>query len=1063
MANLRKSGYSTDETERAEFAKVIERIYNLLKTKITNKVDLEAILVRNEPIQEYLSKDYKSKPEQFTKENIVEELLDFLGYDKSSRSGESELKLYGRRWPDYKLLTSSDFYLLVEAEPLNTDLYAEGRGVSQVIDWIQNKRCTTDYGIATDGFRWVLVEFSRAREYGKRHVIKEVDLSVFFREKLGFRTLIHEKDKTKQLINFLDFFSKDRVETTLQAQEVVLENYQEQVSKKFYDKYMQLVFGDKKNQVCLVNSIMGVDDLIAKQRIAQAIVDRLIFVKFIEAKGWMSGDKAFLSHLWKTYNASPTGSFYDSYLKILFFNILNNPHDEQKKGPFAGIRYLNGGLFRKTSEEEGYPEYSVDDSIIYKLITFLEVYSFGDENLVEAIGNGNSNSKKEVMSPEILGYIFERTANHEKGAYYTPDNVTKFITSGTLQALVLDLFNSKLKKHGSPASKTIENALVDGSLDKGDLREIYSEIQNLKILDPGCGSGAFFMPVINSLMHVHKLLTAELGLPFNPYVIKKQIIENNIFGVDLNAQAVEIAKLRLWLELVSSVEKLEEVELLPNIEYNIISGNTLVGFDEYVETRVLDQFLPMDVEDVIKELDTSYPSHVSRIKELSEKPTMKNILLIKDLLVRLYKSEKDPKSAQKIKKVVERVHLILQGNMNPHFLHYLNEKLEKREQVKTVKDLEKLQPFHWILEFNEVFSRSGFDVVLGNPPYVEFREVVYPLSQFRTKECGNIYAPFFERAINLVKTGGYFSYIVPISSVCTDRMASLQELLIHSSKELKVSNFDDRPDKIFKGLEDCRSSIIFGHKDTDGHKVLSTHYHRWYAEEREKLFKHMSFVDVTSLFEPGIILKIGNEIEKAILQKIRQNKLLSNQIVGNSKHVLVYHNAPRYWIRAMNFMPEFSNEKGASISPHNKQISISEETDGLEEIIAALNSSLFYWFFILHSNCRDLTEREIKNFPFDVTSIESPLRRKLKGLCHRLMDDYKKHSRLKVTRYERTGKVTYQEFYPKKSKCILDEIDDVLAEHYGFSDEEREYIKNFDIRFRMGEQKPDKAQKLLLA
>ena len=1052
---------SSSEEGLAEFAKVADKICGLLKTKITNKVDLEAVLVRNEPIQKYLSEDFKSKPEPFTKENVVEELLDFLGYDKSSRSGESELRVYGIRWPDYKLLTKSDFYLLVEAEPLNTDLYSEGRGVPQVVEWIQSKACTTDYGIATDGFRWVLVEFSP--EYGKRRVIKEVDLSVFFMEKLGFQTLVNEKDKAKTLINFLDFFAKDRVEKTLEAQEVVLENYQEQVSKKFYDKYMQLVFGDKKNQVCLVNSIMGVDDLVARQRIAQAIVDRLIFVKFIEAKGWMSGDKAFLINLWKTYSNSPTGSFYDSYLKILFFNILNNPHDEQKRGPFAGIRYLNGGLFRKTSEEEAYPEYSVDDSIIYKLIAFLEVYRFGDENLAETTGSGNFNLKKEVMSPEILGYIFERTANHEKGAYYTPDSVTKFITSGTLQALVLDLFNSKLEKHGSPVTKTIENALVDGSLDKGDLREIYSEIQNLKILDPGCGSGAFFMPVINSLMHVHKLLTAELGLPFSPYVIKKQIIENNIFGVDLNAQAVEIAKLRLWLELVSSVEKLEEVELLPNIEYSIISGNTLIGFDEYTETGVLDQFLPMDIEDVIKDLGASHPSHVSRVKELSEKPTMKNILLIKNLLVRLYKSEQDPKSAQKIKKVVEQVHLILQGNMNPHFLQYLNKKLEKKEQVKTVKDLEKLQPFHWILEFNEVYSSGGFDVVLGNPPYVEFREISYPLPQFRTKDCGNIYALFFERAISLTKTGGYFSFIVPISSVCTDRMASLQELLIDSSKELKVSNFDDRPDKIFKGLEDCRSSIIFGNKGNDGHKVMSTHYHRWYAEEREKLFKHMSFVDVTSIFEPGIVPKIGNEIEKTILQKIRQNEPLTNEIVGESKHVLVYHNAPRYWIRAMNFMPEFSNEKGASISPHNKRISISEESDGLEEVIAALNSSLFYWFFILHSNCRDLTEREIRNFPFDVSSVESSLRKKLKILCHRLMDDYKKHSKLKIAKYERTGRVTYQEFYPRESKRILDEIDDVLAEYYGFSNEEREYIKNFDIRFRAGEQTSDKAQKLLIA
>jgi hypothetical protein len=465
----------------------------------------------------------------------------------------------------------------------------------------------------------------------------------------------------------------------------------------------------------------------------------------------------------------------------------------------------------------------------------------------------------------------------------------------------------------------------------------------------------------------------------------------------------------------------------------------------------------LNIDELVREISFRYPDHVSRIKELSEKPTIKNILLIRDLLLRLYKTEQDPKSAQKVKKVVEQVHSVLQKVMSGHYLQFLR-KLNSTKQIKkdsALQELEKLSPFHWILEFNEVFSRGGFDIVLGNPPYVEFSEIAYPLSQFRTRHCGNIYAPFFERAINVAKTGGYFGYIVPISSVCTDRMKSLQELLIQSSMELKISNFDDRPDKIFKGLEHCRSSIIFGHKDSGSHRVLSTHYHRWHAEEREKLFKHMSFADVTEFVQPGIIPKIGSEIEKAILKKIHKNKPLSNLIVDDSKHFLIYHNAPQYWIRAMNFMPEFSNEKGASVSPHNKQISISEETNSLEEIIAALNSSLFYWFFILHSNCRDLTEREIKNFPFDVTNMESSLRGKLKNLCHQLMDDYKKHSRLKEAKYQRTGKVTYREFNPKESKAILDEIDNVLAQHYRFSDEESEYIKGFDNRFRMGEQ-PDK-------
>jgi hypothetical protein len=873
---------------------------------------------------------------------------------------------------------------------------------------------------------------------------------------------MQEKERLQRFTTFLDFFSRDRIEKTLRTQVVVLENYQEGVSKKFYDEYMRLVFGGKNSQVCLVNSIIGLDDQDAKTKIAQAIVDRLIFIKFIEAKGWMKGDKTFLSNLWKTYKRAPTGSFYDSFLKRLFFNVLNNPFDELKEGPFAGIKYLNGGLFRRTAEEEAHPEYSVEDDIIAKLISFLEGYSFEDENLGRL--RTDIERRRNVMSPEILGYIFERTVNHEKGAYYTPDNVTEFITAGTLKALILDIFNSRLSKHNVPPAKRVENALADGSLTKADLRDIYGEIQSLRIVDPGCGSGAFFMPVINFLMQIHKRLTKELELPFSPYKTKKEIIENNIFGVDLNPQAVEIAKLRLWLELVSSVGNLEEVELLPNIEYNVVCGNTLLGFDDYVEISDLHEFQPLDIDELMREIAVKYPDHVSRIKELSEKPTIKNILLIRDLLLRLYKTELDPKSAQKVKKVVEQVHSVLQKTMSGHYLQFLG-KLNNKKQIRkasALEELDKHRPFHWILEFNEVFSNGGFDIVLGNPPYVEFGEIDYPLYQFTTAECGNTYAPFFERAINITKKGGYFGYIVPISAVCTDRMAVLQEMLIKNSEELKVSNYDDRPDKIFKGLEHCRSSIIFGHKTGNDGKVFSTHYHRWHAEERGRLFKSMSFVDVTDVVKSGIVPKIGDEIEKGILKKIQRDKPLSTVIVEDSKYLFVYHNAPQYWIRAMNFMPKFHNEKGQTISPHNKQLFVSENLGSVEEIIAALNSSLFYWFFICHSNCRDLVEREIKNFPLDLENTNTEIRQQLRDLCKELMEDYKKHSRLKEAKYKRTGRVVYQEFDPKESKPILDKIDDVLAKHYGFSKQEAEYIKNFDLRFRMGEE-ADTKQKQLVA
>ncbi len=757
----------------------------------------------------------------------------------------------------------------------------------------------------------------------------------------------------------------------------------------------------------------------------------------------MNGDKAFLHRIWNVYKRAPTGSFYDSYLKILFFNVLNNPVG-QEKGPFAGIKYLNGGLFRKIPEEERYPNYTIQDDILTKIIDFLEVYRFEEEQ--EGV---SSEELKRTMSPEILGYIFERTANHEKGAYYTPANVTEYITSGTAKLYILDKVNRLLEKKGSPPVKSIENALLDGSLEKQDVMQLYAEVSSLKILDPACGSGAFFMPIIGYLMKTRRILSNELGMPFSDYKMKKEIIEQNIFGVDLNPQAIEIAKLRLWLELVSTTNNIDEVELLPNIEYNIVAGNSLLGLSQTFRGKGLQGFMPLNLSKQIEMLKPIYPDHAERIRELSETPDLDNILRIRDLLVKLYKSEQDPKNAYKIKNVIENVHSSLHQQMNEHFLAFINQQLSTKNQIG-LSDLTKHHSFHWIMEFHDVLSNGGFDVVLGNPPYIELREVDYSTAHYSVDSCGNLYAHFFEKAVELTNDDGYFGYIVPISAICTDRMAPLQQMLIDKSAIFKTSNFDDRPDKIFKGLEHCRSSIIFCKKGKNDKKIYSTRYHRWHAVNRDKLFKKITYFNISKLVKPGIIPKISSQTEVDIIKKINSNALLKDIIVNSSDTKIIYHNAPQYWIRAMNFMPEFSSDRGISISSHNKEFFIKDILDCKNEIIAIINSSLFYWYFIINSNCRDLTMREIKDFPFEVGRMNASLRSKLKDISIELMNDYMKKSKLKENIRKTTGKVVYREFYPKESKNIIDKIDDVLALHYGFTDAEIEFIRNFDLMFRMG-------------
>ena len=152
----------------------------------------------------------------------------------------------------------------------------------------------------------------------------------------------------------------------------------------------------------------------------------------------------------------------------------------------------------------------------------------------------------------------------------------------------------------------------------------------------------------------------------------------------------------------------------------------------------------------------------------------------------------------------------------------------------------------------------------------------------------------------------------------------------------------------------------------------------------------------------------------------------------------------------MDFVPYFWNERdGEKISTQLKPLHLATDLDAAA-VCAALNSSLFYWWYIVLSDCRHVNLREIRNFPIGLVQMDPGLKQRLSALTDELMEDLKRHARRKETLYRATGRVVYDEFYPRHSKPIIDKIDRVLAEHYGFTDEELDFIINYDIKYRMG-------------
>lgn len=345
---------------------------------------------------------------------------------------------------------------------------------------------------------------------------------------------------------------------------------------------------------------------------------------------------------------------------------------------------------------------------------------------------------------------------------------------------------------------------------------------------------------------------------------------------------------------------------------------------------------------------------------------------------------------------------------------------------------------------------SEFDIVIGNPPYVEVpQKDRNPFESYRTRACGNTHAYFFEKALHLVRRGGFCGFIVPLSTISTDRMKDVQQLLMEESSHVRVSNYDDRPGRLFR-LEHCRSSIVIVRKKmgNEGVSVFTTKYHRWYTKERSSLFEGVSYVDSTDFVVAGSIPKIGTEVEKSILRKMsKEQKVVTYLGKGGTK--IWYHNAPQYWVRALDFIPYFENERGGQHTS-SQLVELHVEPAYRKVVAAVLNSSLFYWFFIVYSDGRHLTRREIENFPLSVGEIPGAVVEGLEDAFDRLMEDYKKNAERKVCQYKTTGRVEYEEFNPGLSKGIMDEIDDLLAGYYGFTVEERDFIVHFDRTFRLG-------------
>ena len=586
---------------------------------------------------------------------------------------------------------------------------------------------------------------------------------------------------------------------------------------------------------------------------SKKLMGRIVFLQFLQKKGWMGvpasnkdwvgGDTKFLQNLFLTYLDQE--HFHSKALKTLFFETLNSKRTNQLAPAVIGknikIPYLNGGLFDKDISFENDIDFPID--LFKNLLDFFEQYNF-------TIDENDPYDSEVGIDPEMLGHIFENLLeeNREKGAFYTPKEIVHYMCHESLiQYLRTHL--PECTEDDSPATKALENFIRNGiTEDRNDkknfvvqqAKRIEKLLDKVKICDPAIGSGAFPMGM---LQEIFKAKTA-LDLTLDHAEVKKQIIQNCIYGVDIENGAVEIARLRFWLALV--VDETEP-QPLPNLDYKIMQGNSLLEqfedislkFERKVfEVKVVKEVdlfgKPINPQYTINEyLQTKQHAKEFDITELEEKYFNSNNNEEKQqirekienfeklfILEQLEEREKQLKELLQHKENDFERDLNVVGEAKAAYLHKGKKAkdIEKQKtELKKNKELRKrtteIKPgekpwFLWHLYFMDVFDKGGFDIVIANPPYIEhkkLKDIAFLLKDKYKVYSGatDISAYFFELGFNLLKKRGTLQYISSNKFFNTGWGKELRKYLLENRINFFV-NFEQV--EVFEGV--LVSSVI---------------------------------------------------------------------------------------------------------------------------------------------------------------------------------------------------------------------------------------------------------------
>lgn len=583
----------------------------------------------------------------------------------------------------------------------------------------------------------------------------------------------------------------------------------------------------------------------------------------------------------------------------------------------------------------------------------------------------------------------------------------------------------------------------------------------LSVLDPTCGSGAFLFAALQILKPLYQAcLTAMSGLladeaiqgrPLGDkwqdieetvarfhaastdrqcdYAVLKHIIVHNLYGVDIEAQATEIAKLRLFLKLVALLEPGDQIEPLPDIDFNIRAGNTLVGYASAAET----ERAVMGAEQ--QNLFTSAWDDI-RVRLTAVEQAYNNF--------QIQQVQRGGHVAVEDKRALHNQLLELEETLNQHLCREYGKNPKRDREYETWKNSHK--PFHWYVDFYPIMVTGGFDVVIGNPPYVEYQKVrnTYSVKNYLAEDSGNLYCLCLERLKFLCRCNGMSGFIVPIAISSVKETGSARVVCTTMYSRLWASHYAIRPAKLFEGVEQ-RLTILVAQHSAGHQRFFSTKYHQWFVEERPNLFSRLTFESIQSSEGSAAPWpKIGSNLEADILNRISkfEKQPARLRLNSSSQWCLIFHRTPGYWIRMLDFLPFFRSPAGDRSIHHIRELYADSE-ESLALIGAIGSSSLYFWWFFALGNCRNLTREDVVNFPAPKLDVDSLV--EVRNLFQSLMNSFRLNSVIK-----KRAASEYQEFDWVKSKPDVDRIDKFLAKVFCLTEEQSDFLINFDIKIRAG-------------